>query len=82
MSGLIIDVEPKEHSVEGHTKLATLYFKGKPIWGPDKEKTVEGHIATITIKTGDKVYLDQLSTHDNMKGLRDAVRKVLAEEGN
>ncbi|KAI1182216.1 hypothetical protein F5B17DRAFT_435863 [Nemania serpens] len=46
----------------------------------NKSHSVEGHIAAITIKKGDTVYLGKLSNHGNMKGLRDAVRKALEEE--
>ncbi|KAK2612585.1 hypothetical protein QQS21_001356 [Conoideocrella luteorostrata] len=106
---LIIDVDPKEHTTEGHTRQCYLEFNGKRIWGnpmaischdnttkisdaltkadprfvlyvSEKPHTVEGHIATITIKKGDTVYLDKLSTHDNMRGLRDAVRKALEDD--
>lgn len=27
-------LDPKNHSVEGHTRTCTLYFKDKVIWGP------------------------------------------------
>lgn len=46
----------------------------------EKSHTIEGHIATLTIKKGDTVYLDKLHTHDNMIGLRDAIRKALGDE--
>ncbi|XXH00619.1 hypothetical protein Hte_006967 [Hypoxylon texense] len=106
---LIIDIDPKEHSREGHTRQCYLEFNGRRIWGTPvqischdnstriadalkqadprfdlflshKSHSVEGHIATITIKKGDTVYLDKLSTHDNMTGLRDAVRKALDDD--
>ena len=106
---LIVDIRPKDHSVEGHTRQCYLEFNGKRIWGDptaischdnstkiaealkeadsrfalylaEKPHSTEGHIATITIKKGDKTYLDKLSTHDNMEGLRDAVNKALEDE--
>ncbi|KAI3339348.1 hypothetical protein F4824DRAFT_498613 [Ustulina deusta] len=39
----------------------------------DKPHTVEGHTADISISAGDTVYLDKLSTHNNMAGLCKAV---------
>ncbi|KAI0848464.1 hypothetical protein F5Y00DRAFT_270198 [Daldinia vernicosa] len=92
-------IEPKDHSVEGHTKQCILTFNGVVKWGPkschdnttqlrdalhkadsrfdmiimDKEKTVEGHTATISVSAGDHVYLDKLSTHNNMTELCKAV---------
>jgi hypothetical protein len=103
---LIIDVDPKEHSVEGHIKKCTLKFNGNIIWGPaschdnstklaealhsadsrfelvieDKSHSTEGHIAKISVYRGGHTYLSNHSTHDNMTGLRDAVRKALNEE--
>ncbi|KAI2607725.1 uncharacterized protein GGS25DRAFT_497203 [Hypoxylon fragiforme] len=99
-------IEPKEHSVEGHTKQCILTFKGQVKWGPhschdnttsrrdalhkadsrfdilimDKPKTIEGHIATISVSAGDTVYLDKLSTHDNMEGLCKAVFDAQQED--
>ncbi|KAI0594163.1 hypothetical protein F4775DRAFT_575043 [Biscogniauxia sp. FL1348] len=92
-------LDPKDHSVEGHTKQCILTFNGSVIWGPkschdntvqlrdalhkadsrfdiilmDKPKTVEGHTAYISVSAGDTVYLDKLSTHDNMGGLCKAI---------
>ncbi|KAI1760763.1 hypothetical protein GGR53DRAFT_508433, partial [Hypoxylon sp. FL1150] len=92
-------LDPKEHSVEGHTMQCILTFNGNIIWGPkschdnttqlrdalnkadprfnlilmDKPKTVEGHTAYISVSNGDHVYLDKLSTHDNMTELCKAV---------
>ncbi|RYP38289.1 hypothetical protein DL767_002620 [Monosporascus sp. MG133] len=92
-------LDPKDHSVEGHTKQCLLTFNGAIIWGPtschdnttklrdalkeadsrfdiiimEKPKTVEGHTAYISVSRGDKVYLDKLSTHDNMTGLCKAI---------
>ena len=107
--GVIVDIDPKDHSVEGHTRQCYLEFNGKRIWGSpnaihchdnttqiaealnkadnrfelfisERHHTVEGHIVTITISDGSTVYLDRLSTHDNMTGLRDAVRAALADD--
>ena len=106
---LIVDVDPKEHSKEGHIRQCYLEFNGRRIWGDPtaischdnttqiadalkkadsrftlylsaKPHSIEGHIATITIKKGDTLYLDKLSTHNNMTGLRDAIRKALGDE--
>ncbi|KAI1331437.1 hypothetical protein F5Y16DRAFT_395320 [Xylariaceae sp. FL0255] len=100
---MIVDVDPKSHSVEGHTKQCYLNFNGQRIWGIagchpnttrlaealhsadsrfelviwDKHHSVEGHIATITVRRGDHVFLDKMSTHNNMTGLRDAIRQAL-----
>jgi hypothetical protein len=100
---MIIDVDPKSHTVEGHTRQCYLKFNGQRIWGvagchdnttqlatalhsadsrfelviENKSHSVEGHIATISVYRGDRTYLSKLSTHDNMTGLRDAIRKAL-----
>lgn len=92
-------LDPKGHSVEGHTKQCILTFNGRNIWGPsschdnttqlrdalhkadsrfdmiimEKPKTVEGHTAYISVSAGGTVFLDKLSTHDNMTGLCKAV---------
>ncbi|KAI1634881.1 hypothetical protein F4809DRAFT_665005 [Biscogniauxia mediterranea] len=39
----------------------------------DKPKTVEGHRAYISVSVGDTVFLDKLSTHENMTGLCKAI---------
>ncbi|KAI1169831.1 hypothetical protein F4777DRAFT_162552 [Nemania sp. FL0916] len=108
---VIVDIDPKEHSVEGHTRQCYLLFNGRRIWGnptaischdnttqiaealhkaderfelfiSEKSHSVEGHIAYITIKRGGTVFLDRLHTHDNMTGLRNAVRDALDAEEN
>ncbi|KLU92137.1 hypothetical protein MAPG_11084 [Magnaporthiopsis poae ATCC 64411] len=42
-----------------------------------KDKTVEGHIRYISVKSNGKVLLDKLSTHDNMAGLVSAIDAAL-----
>ncbi|KAF3762122.1 hypothetical protein M406DRAFT_53353 [Cryphonectria parasitica EP155] len=42
-----------------------------------KDHTVEGHTRYISVKSGDKVLLDKLSTHDNMAGLVAAIDLAL-----
>jgi len=46
----------------------------------DKPHSVEGHTALINIKRDGKTYLENHSTHDNMRGLRDAVNKALEND--
>ncbi|KAJ2898376.1 hypothetical protein MKZ38_003967 [Zalerion maritima] len=108
---LVVNIDSKDHTTEGHTKQCYLEFNGKRIWGDpsaischdnttqiaaalkqadsrfalylsDKPHTIEGHISTITISKGGTVYLDKLSTHDNMTGLRDAINAALDDEDN
>lgn len=43
-----------------------------------RDKTIEGHIKYISVKSNGKVLLDKLSTHDNMVGLISAINAVLA----
>ncbi|KAI2606578.1 hypothetical protein GGR54DRAFT_438143 [Hypoxylon sp. NC1633] len=101
---LEIIVDPKEKTIEGHTRKGYLFFKGDKIWEDhchdntielaraiqtadyrfaltleDKPKSVEGHIASITVKRGNETILNKLNTHDNMTKLRDAVNRALRE---
>ncbi|KAH6855791.1 hypothetical protein B0I37DRAFT_365800 [Chaetomium sp. MPI-CAGE-AT-0009] len=41
-----------------------------------KDKTVEGHTRSISVKLGDTVLLNKLHTHDNMEGLVKAIELV------
>ncbi|APA09817.1 hypothetical protein SS1G_05972 [Sclerotinia sclerotiorum 1980 UF-70] len=43
-----------------------------------KEKTLEGHTKSISVRVGDNVILDKLSTHDNMHELVVSVTAILA----
>ncbi|KAM0246381.1 hypothetical protein ACHAQJ_010252 [Trichoderma viride] len=43
-----------------------------------KDKTVEGHINYISVKSKGEVLLDKLSTHDNMIGLVSAINAAQA----
>ncbi|KAM3473215.1 hypothetical protein MY5147_004891 [Beauveria neobassiana] len=43
-----------------------------------KDRTLEGHTRYISVKAGGKVYLDKLSTHENMQGLADVVDAIIA----
>lgn len=101
-----IIIDPKEHSVEGHTRKCRLMFKGKQIWEAhchdnttqianainaadyrftllidDKPHSVEGRIAFISVRRGNTAFLNRLHTHDTMTGLRDAIQKALAKDG-
>ncbi|KAK6338458.1 hypothetical protein TWF730_002521 [Orbilia blumenaviensis] len=99
-------IEPKSHSIEGHTAKCSLYFNDRIIWGPrhchnntvrlrdalnaadprfrldvsPKGKTIEGHTYAISVKAGDRLYLDRLSTHGHMLELCNAIEECLAAE--
>ncbi|KAL7943900.1 hypothetical protein V8C42DRAFT_327131 [Trichoderma barbatum] len=45
-----------------------------------KPHSVEGHTYTISVSAHGRVYLDKLSTHDNMVGLVQAVNDALLSE--
>ncbi|KAI1654728.1 hypothetical protein F4813DRAFT_392483 [Daldinia decipiens] len=47
----------------------------------DKPKTVEGHTASISVSAGGILYLDKLSTHENMAGLCKAVHDAQQVRG-
>ncbi|KAF4468125.1 nuclear RNA binding [Fusarium albosuccineum] len=46
-----------------------------------REKTVEGHTRSISVKFQNTVILDRLSTHDNMDGLCQVIRALVDAEG-
>ncbi|OAA36393.1 hypothetical protein BBO_08270 [Beauveria brongniartii RCEF 3172] len=43
-----------------------------------KDRTLEGHTRYISVKAHGKVYLEKLSTHENMQGLVAAVDAIIA----
>ncbi|KAH6603623.1 hypothetical protein Trco_008398 [Trichoderma cornu-damae] len=46
----------------------------------DKPHSVEGHTYYISVSANNHVYLDKLSTHENMVGLVQAIDDVLLSE--
>ncbi|KAM3543101.1 hypothetical protein ARSEF1564_004000 [Beauveria bassiana] len=77
-------LDSKDNTVEGHIFTCTLLFKGKKVWGPVSahDNTIELqkalHKADSRFEAGGKVYLDKLSTHENMQGLADVVDAIIA----
>lgn len=47
----------------------------------DRNRSIEGHRATITIRKGQHVYLNNMQTHENMSGLQFAVDDALDRAG-